>query len=239
MDQKFKILIADDEALWVNLIKGILEKNGYQVYITTNAFEVEEIATSQNVDLVLLDVNFPEANGLTICNSIKINPNTEHIAVIMLTAQGDPSDLKKGFEAGASDYIEKHASSLELLTRIKALLKTKAKTDSVFTHKKLFENSPYPMMVLKGGVINNINKKFIETLKYDNIEELINSNINPLIDEEELGKFCKQLEEVRVKKSRESFPYKFNCKDGNYINMVVHMVYLADDEMALYCNTFA
>ena len=239
MNQNYKILIADDEILWLNLIKGTLEKNGYQVYITTHASEVEQLAISNNVDLALLDINFPDDDGLTICNKLKSNPKTEHIAVIMLTAQGDPTDLKKGFESGANDYIEKQASSLELLERIKALLKAKDKIYSLFVYKNLFDNSPYPMMTIKEETINNINQKFTDILKYNNPKELINSNISLLIDEDEFEPFCKQLEKVTTEKTNHSFPYKFKCKDDNYLNLVVHMICINNYEVALYCNTFS
>jgi PAS domain S-box-containing protein len=241
MSEQYKILIADDEVLWVNLLGEVLKGNGYQIHVTTNAYEVEKIAISKNIDLILLDVNFPDANGLTICSDLKANPSTEDIAVVMLTAQSDPTNLKKGFEAGADDYLEKQASSLELIERMKVLLKAKSKNRSLFLYKNLFESSPYAMMVIEGELIASINLKFSNVLKYDKPEEIINSTLNSLIHEDELDSFRGQLNKVKHKKhDNHPFPYKFRRKDNTYIDLVVHMIRVNNsNDIALYCNTFS
>jgi len=239
MNQDYKILLADDEVLWLNIIKSVLEKNGYQVFITTNPCEVKQLVLTNNVDIVLLDVNFPEINGLEICRNIKLDPITERVVVIMLTSQDDPTDLKKGFDAGANDYIEKHSSSLELLERIKVLLKAKKENYSLILYKKLFENSPYAIMILKQDIINSINNRFMSILGYENPDGLIDSKIEFLIHEDEFEKFSKQLSTVSIEGQKHSFPYKFKCKDGQYLNLVVHMIRIGDQETALYCNTFS
>ena len=239
MNQNYKILVADDEVLWLNIIKGVLEKNGYQVFITANPYEVKQLVLTNNIDLVLLDVNFPEINGLKICHNIKSDPETEGIVVIMLTSQDDPADLKKGFDAGANDYIEKHSSSLELLERMKSLLKARRENYSLVLYKKLFENSPYAIMILKKDIINSINNKFMNILGHEKTDDLIDSNIESLIHEDEFEKFSIQLSTVSIEGQKHSFPYKFKCKDEQYLNLVVHMVRIGDQEVALYCNTFS
>ena len=240
MKQDYIILVADDEALWLNLIKGILEGNGYQVYITTNPSEVEKLVISKKIDLVLLDVSFPEINGLTVCKNLKSNPEIEDTIIIMLTAHSDPTDLRKGFDAGADDYIEKQSSSLELLERMKVLLKSQTKNRSLFLYKKLFENSPYAMMTIKGKRIKDINRRFMDILKYDSLDELSDSNISSFIHEDEIDNFFEQLKNIELDKSDHPFPYKFKCKDDNYVTLVVHMIRISrNNEVALYCNIFS
>ena len=241
MSEKYKILIADDEVLWVNLIGEVLKGNGYQVHVTTHANEVEKIARNKNIDLILLDVNFPDANGLTICSNIKSNPNTENIAVVMLTAQSDPTDLRKGFEAGADDYLEKQASSLELLERIKILLKEKSKNSYLVLYRNLFNNAPYAMMIIKGEEITVVNSKFSNILKYGKPEEMINCDLNSLVHEDEVDSLRDQLNKLQQYKSNHHpFPYKFRCKDDTYIDLVVHMICLSNfGDVALCCNAFS
>jgi PAS domain-containing protein len=95
-------------------------------------------------------------------------------------------------------------------------------------------------MTVKGKRIKNINKRFIDILKYDNPDELSNSNLSSLIHEDEIDNFFEQLKNIEIEKSGHTFPYKFRCKDDNYINIVVHMIRINNNnEIALYCNTFS
>jgi PAS domain S-box-containing protein len=240
MKENYKILIADDEALWANLIKGIMEGHGYQVFVTTHSSEVVKMAVSEDVDLILLDINFPDINGLEICQTISSNPDTEHISILLLTSQSDPSDLKKGLEAGANDYVEKQSSSLELIARMQAVLRKRKKYNALLFLKSLIENSPYPVLTIKEEKISYINNKFAALLKYSSDEELLNAQISSFIHEDEQENFSKQLNSIIDKKGKYEFPFKFICKDGEFIDILVHMVYLDSKKgIALYCNTFA
>jgi PAS domain S-box-containing protein len=239
MKENYKILIADDEALWANLIKGIMEGHGYQVFVTTHAAEVVKLAISEDVDLILLDINFPDMSGLEICQTISSNPETEHISILLLTSQSDPSDLKRGLESGANDYVEKQSSSLELIARMQAVLRKRKKYNALLFLKSLLENSPYPVLTLKEEKITYINHKFAALLQHPGNEELLNLNISDLMHEDELEDFKKHLSDVITFKTEYEFPYKFLSKNGDYINLLVHMVYLDSKKgVALYCNTF-
>jgi len=239
MKENYKILIADDEALWANLIKGIMEGHGYQVFVTIKSSEVINIAVREDVDLVLLDINFPDINGLEICQSLSSNPETEHIAVLLLTSQCDPSDLKRGLEAGASDYVEKQSSSLELIARMQAVLRKRKKTNALLFLRSVLEKSPYPVLTLRDEKITYVSNKLYSLLNYENGEEVQNLQIKDLIHEDEIDDFNKHLNIVDSEKTNYEFPYKFICKNGDYINLLVHMVYLDSKKgIALYCNTF-
>jgi len=238
MREDYKILIADDEALWANLIKSVLESHGYNVIVTTKASEIVDIALKEEVDLILLDITFPDMNGLDICKSITTNPETEHIGVILLTSQTDPSDVKRGLEAGANDYVEKQASSLELIARMQAVLKNRKKYISLLFLKSILENSPYPVFSICNDQISFASKKIISLLKYTE-EEFLKLKLSDMIYEDEYEDFLKHVKDIYDKKSNYEFPYKFVCKDGEHINLLVHMVYLDSKKgVAFYCNTF-
>ena len=99
----YKILIADDEKEIVNLLKDYFEINGYMVYTAYNGKEAVE-KSSLSPDLILLDINMPEGDGLSVCRRIR-----EYVScpILFLTAKIEESDKINGFAAGGDDYIIK------------------------------------------------------------------------------------------------------------------------------------
>ena len=112
----YKILVADDEKDVVSLLKDYLELKDYCVYTAYNGKEAVE-AASVSPDLILLDVNMPEADGFEVCSRLR-----EHIncPILFLTARVEDADKIKGFAAGGDDYIIKPFSLDELGARIAA-----------------------------------------------------------------------------------------------------------------------
>lgn len=112
----YRILVADDEEDVVSLLKDYLEINGYEVLTAYNGRQAVE-AASNNPDLILLDVNMPEADGFEVCSKLR-----EYIScpVLFLTARVEDEDKIKGFASGGDDYIIKPFSLDELGARIAA-----------------------------------------------------------------------------------------------------------------------
>ncbi len=112
----YKILVADDEKDVVSLLRDYLELNGYCVYTAYNGVQAIEAASNQP-DLILLDVNMPEADGFEVCSRLR-----EHIncPILFLTARVEDEDKIKGFASGGDDYIIKPFSLDELGARIAA-----------------------------------------------------------------------------------------------------------------------
>ncbi len=115
-----KILVVDDEKLLVKGIKFNLENEGYQVETACNGEEALERTSSENFDLIILDVMMPKLDGLQTCMKIR---EFSTVPIIMLTARGDDVDKLVGFEYGADDYVTKPFNILELKVRIRALLR--------------------------------------------------------------------------------------------------------------------
>ena len=115
-----KILVVDDEKLLVKGIKFNLENDGYEVLTGSDGVEALEIASSQTVDLIILDLMMPRMDGLETCQRIR---EFSDVPIIMLTAKADDMDKLMGFEHGADDYLTKPFNILELKARVRALLR--------------------------------------------------------------------------------------------------------------------
>jgi len=120
-----KILIVEDEEDVLELVRYNLEKNGYLTDSALNGRKALEKIRSTLPDLILLDLMLPEVDGLEICRSVKRDPRTADIPVIMLTAKGTEADIVAGLEMGADDYVTKPFSPRVLMARVKAVLRRK------------------------------------------------------------------------------------------------------------------
>ncbi len=114
-----KILLVDDELGIISILKNYFRIEGYQVYTAINGTEALKKA-SVNPDIILLDINMPEIDGLTVCERIR-----EQIScpILFLTARIETNDKIKGFSVGADDYIVKPFSPNEVMARVKAIMR--------------------------------------------------------------------------------------------------------------------
>ncbi len=126
-DQKFKILVVDDEKDFAFLLKIILEKDGYSVSIANDGEEGYQKAVSEIPDLVVLDLNMPKMNGYEVCKKIREKYSFKDILVLMLTVRTLEQDYITGFDCGSDDYMNKPFEPKELLARVKNLLKRSGK----------------------------------------------------------------------------------------------------------------
>lgn len=117
------ILVVEDEKDLLDVLVYNLKAASYEVISSDDGSGVLELAREQLPDLVLLDLMLPEASGLDLCRSLKADPKTKHIPVIMVTAKGEEIDRVVGFELGADDYVVKPYSTRELLLRIQVILR--------------------------------------------------------------------------------------------------------------------
>jgi diguanylate cyclase (GGDEF)-like protein len=123
--EQSKILVVDDIPLNRKLQKTYLESVGYQVVLANDGLEALQRIEEESPDLILLDVMMPKMNGFQVCRRVKSLENTRFIPIIMVTALNEIEDKVKGVEAGADDFISKPFNKLELLARVKSLLRIK------------------------------------------------------------------------------------------------------------------
>ncbi len=115
-----KILIVDDDPAIRNLIQRFLSKQKYQVESAEDGKTALAIFEQFNPDLVILDVNLPDATGYNLCEEMQ---KRTKVFVLMLTSRGDEADKIRGFSQGADDYLTKPFSLVELEGRVGAILK--------------------------------------------------------------------------------------------------------------------
>lgn len=125
-NNKKYILIADDEKEIRDILKLLLTGDGYEVLAVENGKEALSFA-SEEIDLYILDVNMPELSGFMVASEIR---RTYETPIIFLTAYSTESDKVMGFSVGADDYIVKPFSNMELLMRVKAILRRSNYTTS-------------------------------------------------------------------------------------------------------------
>ena len=129
--ERSKILVVDDIPLNRKLEKTYLESAGYQVTLANDGVEALQRVDEDNPDLILLDVMMPKMNGFQVCRRLKHTEDTRFIPIIMVTALNEIEDKVKGIEAGADDFISKPFNKLELLARVKSLLRIKHLHDAL------------------------------------------------------------------------------------------------------------
>ncbi len=130
-ERKFRILVVDDVPVNIQLQRAYLEAMGYDVLEAEDGLQALEIAHKEHPDLILLDVMMPNMNGFEVCQRLKGDPATQFIPVVMVTALNEVSDRIRGIEAGADDFISKPFNKLELLARVRSLLRVKQLHDEL------------------------------------------------------------------------------------------------------------
>lgn len=117
------ILIVEDEAALVTLLRYNLEKEGYRVAEAVDGEEALTMVAERKPDLILLDWMLPSLSGIEVCRQIRRKQSLRELPIIMLTARGEEGDKVRGLNTGADDYMTKPFSVPELMARVKALLR--------------------------------------------------------------------------------------------------------------------
>ncbi|MDO4661545.1 MAG: response regulator transcription factor [Tissierellia bacterium] len=160
------IYVVEDDNSIRNLILYALRENGYKVKGFEDGINLIDDMKKEEVDLVLLDIMLPEKDGIEILKDIRKDLSLKDVAVIMLTARGEEFDKVLGLESGADDYIVKPFSILELLSRIKAVLRRYEKKE--YQNKNFNEislDNKRRIVTVNGKMIDLTFKEF-EMLSY-------------------------------------------------------------------------
>lgn len=151
------ILIIEDDLEIIKHLNILLEENGFKVHsVTTRKAALQEIE-NKLYDLILLDLTLPDGSGYSLCTVIK---STTEIPVIILTAMNDEASIVTGFDLGADDYIAKPFKPMELVSRVKNVLRRRGKSPAVF------EIAGLKIDTLKAVVSKNGQELLLSALEY-------------------------------------------------------------------------
>jgi CheY-like chemotaxis protein len=119
------ILLVDDNVQNLELMQAYLDDLSCKVVTATDGVEAMSAVEREKPDLVLLDVMMPRMSGFEVCQKIKANPNTRDLVIVMVTALNEVPDYERAIESGTDDFLSKPVNKLELLTRVKSLLRVR------------------------------------------------------------------------------------------------------------------
>ncbi|KQV82746.1 PleD family two-component system response regulator [Rhizobium sp. Root1220] len=126
-----RILVVDDIPANVKLLEARLIAEYFEVMTAADGYQALAICERNQVDLVLLDIMMPGIDGFEVCERLKASPRTSHIPVVMVTALDQPADRVRGLKAGADDFLTKPVNDLQLISRVKSLLRLKTLSDEL------------------------------------------------------------------------------------------------------------
>lgn len=119
------VLVVDDNAQNLELLVAYLDTLGCKVDTAVDGVEALDKVSQGPPDLILLDVMMPRMSGFEVCRKLKSAPETRAIPIIMVTALNELGDIERGVESGTDDFISKPVNRLELVTRVKSLLRVR------------------------------------------------------------------------------------------------------------------
>jgi len=125
------VLVVDDNQQNLELLQAYLEDLDCETVPAYDGLEALEIIAKRPPDLILLDVMMPKMSGFEVCRRIKNDPKTSDIPVIMVTALNEFGDIERGVDSGTDDFLSKPVNKLELLTRVRTMLKLKHLSDKL------------------------------------------------------------------------------------------------------------
>ena len=146
-----RILVVDDVPANVKLLQARLAAEYFDVLAAGSGPEALETCENSKVDVVLLDVMMPDMDGFEVCRRLKGDPATSHIPVVMVTALDQASDRIRGLEAGADDFLTKPVNDLQLITRVKSLVRLKMLTDELRLRAATTRNIGIEEMLARGA----------------------------------------------------------------------------------------
>lgn len=119
------VLIADDNPQNVELLETYLSELDCDILTAANGEEALAVVEGEQPDLVLLDIMMPKLSGFEVCKKIRANPAVRETLILMVTALNEPADFERGVQAGTDDFLTKPVNKLELLCRVRSLLRVR------------------------------------------------------------------------------------------------------------------
>ena len=119
------VLLVDDNVQNLELLQAFLESLPVKLITAVDGIDALEKVAEHKPDLILLDVMMPRMSGFQVCKRLKSDPKTRDIQILMVTALNELGDIEQANECGTDDFVSKPVNKLELLTRVKSLLRVR------------------------------------------------------------------------------------------------------------------
>ena len=141
---KSKILIADDNITNVELLEAYLSGMECEIAVAADGQQTLDQVAQFQPDLILLDIMMPKLSGFEVCKTLKRNPTTRHIMILMVTALNELGDIERAVAAGCDDFISKPVNKLELVKRVENMLKLRHVTDELERLRRYIDSMEEP-----------------------------------------------------------------------------------------------
>lgn len=229
MEDKYKILIVEDETKLARFVELELKHEGYEVCVANDGRSGVEMFFEQEPDIILLDLMLPGLNGIEVCRRIR---KESDVPIIMLTAKGEVMDKVVGLDSGADDYITKPFAIEELLARIRVALRRNTETSQKDKDTLVLKN----LVINKASRTVSVDNTEIELTKreYELLAYLVENKNIVLTREQILNQVWgydyigeTNVVDVYVRYLRTKIDDKFNEK---YIHTIRGVGYFAKDE---------
>ncbi|HVS37647.1 MAG TPA: response regulator [Gemmataceae bacterium] len=120
-----RVLIADDNVQGAELLEAYLSASGYELRTATDGEQTLQQVAAWQPDLILLDIMMPRLSGFEVCKRLRADPATRDVAVLMITALDQPSDMDRAIDVGADDFLSKPIKKNALLLRVRSMLQSR------------------------------------------------------------------------------------------------------------------
>ncbi len=173
---KKKILVVEDDRDISELIVYNLEREGYDLACLYDGKHVLEFVHKRKPEIIILDLMLPEVDGIELCRSLKNDPDTKQIPIVMLTAKSEEADVVVGLQMGADDYIPKPFSPKVLVARIKAITRRTSELQSAAASTdNLRSFGDFSIDLLKHKITYKSHEVKLTSIEFDIVEFLSRS----------------------------------------------------------------
>ncbi|MDP4142872.1 MAG: ATP-binding protein [Bacillota bacterium] len=179
-NEKFKILVVDDEAVNIRVLTNHLTNQGYQVITAASGTEALKIIEGcKDISLVILDVMMPYMTGYEVCSILRETYSLFELPILMLTARNLPENIITGFDMGANDYLEKPFNKSELLARIKNLLTLQYAVKEALVNVKKYKSEREKTIFLEA--LRDLNRELTSIFRIEDIFSRFFNNLKKVI----------------------------------------------------------